>query len=76
MLGWAGLCVRSVSSVRISTTDPPAGAECWPQALSIVALNVRKGNVNAIFRKKWQLGKVKEGIGESKAWGKGWRGER
>lgn len=47
-LGWAESCLLSMSSVEISTTNPPPGLSPWRQALSIINLDCEK-------RQAWML---------------------
>lgn len=65
-LGWGGSCLLSMSSVEISTTNPPPGLSLGTKPCPSSILNVRKGKHECYSREEMQLYKVKESTGDSK----------
>lgn len=66
ILGWAGSCLLSMSSIEISTTNPPPGLSLGARPCPSSILNVRKGKHKCYSWEQRQLYKVKESTGDSK----------
>ena len=66
-LGWAESCLLSMSSVEISTTNPPPGLSLGARPCPSSILTVRKGKHECSSREEVQLRNVRESTGDSKA---------